>query len=504
MVGSPPQEPSAGRAAPALDGLRFRAAGAPRSERLPALDGVDVHPLACALGDGCPALLETGGEVAGWHAVMLAPRGWLVSRDRVTRLDWHGLRGGRTARGAGGLDSLRALLARLAAPPPAAGDTPLSGGLVLLAAYDLAHEIERLPCTTDDRDGWPWLLAVACPAALVVDVASGEARLRWLPDAGGEPGDLPWGLSSGEVDHLRAELARAAEAPAEPAGKPRGDVTSMVSAAEHGAMVARVVQHLHAGDVYQANVSVRFEVEWQGSALPLFGVLRRRNPSPFSGWLRHGEMEVVVNSPERMVSLRGRELLTEPIKGTATLPLGPDTPSADVERARATLLGSAKDAAEHVMIVDIHRNDLGRVSAPGTVHVPRMMRVDRRSHVLQGIAEIRGTLREGAGPVDVIEAMFPAGSITGVPKVRAMEVLDALERYRRGPYTGSFGWIAAHGDLDLDVLIRSAWTGSTGGGERHLAFQAGGGIVLASEARAEHEECLSKARAMAEAVESLR
>jgi para-aminobenzoate synthetase component 1 len=150
------------------------------------------------------------------------------------------------------------------------------------------------------------------------------------------------------------------------------------------------------------------------------------------------------------------------------------------------------------MLVDIHRNDLGRVARPGTVRVPNMMRIDRRRHVLQAVAEIRAELGEGKGPVDVIEAFLPAGCITGVPKVRCLQVLDELERWRRGPYTGSFGRIAAWGDLELNVLIRTAWKAAG-----HAAFQAGGGIVLDSDPESEWRESLAKVRSIDEAVRAL-
>jgi anthranilate/para-aminobenzoate synthase component I len=273
----------------------------------------------------------------------------------------------------------------------------------------------------------------------------------------------------------------------------------LVSEGEHVRRIGRLLRDLRDGEIYQANLAQRFEVAWRGSALPLHAVLRSSNPSPMSGWLRGPGWELVSNSPERLVRLRGRELVSEPCGGPAPRPAGPATPEREVTAIRDRLVASTKDHAEHVMIVDIHRNDVGRASAPGTLRVESMMRIDRRSHVLQAVADVRGTLRQGADAVSVIEAMFPGGCVTGVPKIRCMEILDEVERAGRGPYTGSFGYLAAWGDLDLNVIIRSAWRT----GER-LAFAAGGGIVLDSDPSAEWAECEAKAAALLAAVESLR
>ena len=283
-----------------------------------------------------------------------------------------------------------------------------------------------------------------------------------------------------------------------PVGRPVGDLQARMTESQYVVMVERVLEHLRAGDIYQANVAQRFEVPWEGSGLALHAFLREQDPAQHSGWMRGPGWELCCNSPERLVSLRGAELLTEPIAGTDPLPQGGGLDEAGLNALIAGLEESAKDRAEHVMVVDIHRNDLGRVAAPGSVHVPAMMKVDRRRHVLQAVAEIRGRLAEGRDAVDVIEAMLPAGCITGVPKVRCMEILDDLEESRRGPYTGAFGWLATSGDLDLNVLIRSAWRIG-----EHLAFQAGGGIVLDSVPAREYQESLAKLKTLREAVESL-
>ena len=404
---------------------------------------------------------------------------------------------------------MRDVMDALATPPPPpsiAADIPFAGGLLLLLNYSLAHEIEQLPSTTEDRDGLPDLLAHASPGAVLVPRGGGDALLAWLPVE--EHGEGPrWGLTEKEALGVLAVARHALKDPrpldfddSPHEGRPLSAPRALWERADHEAAVREVIENLRAGEIYQANLTQRFEVPWQGSALPLHAVLRRTNPSPFSGWFRGlgRGWDVVSGSPERLVRLRGSELLTEPIKGTIAIPGGADASDEEIVALAGRLAASEKDRAEHVMMVDLHRNDLGRVSAPGTVRVEQMMRLDRRTHVIQAIADIRSTLREGADAVDVIEAMFPAGSVTGVPKIRAMEILDSLERWSRGPYCGSFGFISSWGDMDLNVLIRSAW--SAGG---RLAFAAGGGIVLDSDPGAEYEESLAKTAALRGAIEGL-
>lgn len=472
----------------------------PRAVELePPASSVDPHVVALALGARCPALFESGGtDREREHVLPLVPRGLLTARAGRATLRWEGLSAAVEVVGRRGLDLLRALGAGLGlGSQPGAGGH--AGGLALVLGYDVVHEIEALPCTTDDPDGWPWIAAVACPAALRWPLGGGPPTLAWLP-ARADASGLPWGLTGAEVTALEGCVRRALAGGigAEPAGGPVGPVIPLSTAGQYEAVVSRVQEYLRAGDIYQANVSQRFQVEWRGSALPLHRVLRRVDPSPMSGWFRGPGWELVSNSPERLVRLTGTELVTEPIAGTRPLPRGAATPPAELDAAREELLASVKDAAEHVMIVDIHRNDLGRVSAPGSVRVVDMHRIDRRAHVLQAVADIRGELAPGRDALDVVEAMFPGGCITGVPKIRCMEILDELESFRRGPYTGSMGLWSASGDLDLNVLIRTAWrVGSL------LAFQAGGGVVLDSDPSTEHAESVAKARAIHEAIAAL-
>ncbi|MEM7243808.1 MAG: anthranilate synthase component I family protein [Acidobacteriota bacterium] len=466
-----------------------------------------VHELALALG--APALLYSGSspewEAEPRHLIPLAPRGYLVAKAGEWELAWDGE---PTLRREGSawsiLRELNAALRRVEGEP----ELSSSGGLVTLLSYDLGREIDPLPELAEDRDGLPWLVAIACPAVLVLPAKGDSAKLCWLSAGRALTVEGPrWALDGRELGGLVEHVLRALVGPLPPCpvvGAPRSEPVPQATREEHEERVRVVLEHLHAGNAYQVNVSQRFETEWEGSSLPLFPELAEHDPAPFSGWLRLGEtglspeLELVSNSPERLVRLDADGLLSEPIKGTRQLS-GPDADAAEVEATIADLESSEKDRAELVMIVDLHRNDLGKVAAPGTVEVPVLRRYDRRGHVVSGVAEIRARLREGCDALDVAEAMVPAGSITGVPKRRVLAILEELEPWRRGPYTGSLGWLSAGGGLDLNVLIRSAWRV----GDR-LVHQVGGGIVVGSDPTAEHEECLAKGEGLVRAIERLR
>jgi anthranilate/para-aminobenzoate synthase component I len=263
-------------------------------------------------------------------------------------------------------------------------------------------------------------------------------------------------------------------------------------------MLAAAKEHVFAGNIYQANLSHRFEAPFRGSGLPLYRHLRRINPSPFASYLRLPALgtaapaaEIVSCSPERLVRLREGCVETRPIAGTR--PRASDTRTD--HQLEKDLLASDKERAEHVMIVDMARNDIGRVCKLGTVQVERFMSVERYSHVRHLVSNITGELSDHCDALDVLAATFPGASVTGVPKVRCMQIIDELETVRRGIYTGSAGYIGLDGALDFNILIRSfllqdgrAW------------FHVGGGIVADSDAKIEYEETLSKGRALYEAL----
>jgi anthranilate synthase component 1 len=256
---------------------------------------------------------------------------------------------------------------------------------------------------------------------------------------------------------------------------------------EHLRRIARVQEHIRRGDVFQAVLSQRAERETSASPLAVYRALRRINPSPYLFLLELGELALVGSSPETHVKVEGSRASLNPIAGTTERSAG------DAER----LLGSEKDRAEHVMLVDLGRNDLSRVCEPGTVKVERFLEPERFSHVTHLVSEVAGTLRDGVTPFDVVRATFPAGTVSGAPKVRAMQILSELEQYRRGTYAGVVGYYAPGLGLDTCIAIRTVRLQD---GRAHL--QAGGGIVADSDPAAEHQECLNKLAALEAALDA--
>ena len=256
-------------------------------------------------------------------------------------------------------------------------------------------------------------------------------------------------------------------------------------------MVEKAKKYIAAGDIYQANLSQRFSFGYQGSSLELYGKLRAINPSPFSCFLKTKDLEIVSSSPERLIRKKGCICETRPIAGTC--------PVRDSSRRlgewRKNLLQNEKEKAEHLMLVDLERNDLGRVCGYRSVKVEEFMTLEKYSHVVHIVSRITGKLKKGKDALDVIKAMFPGGTITGCPKIRCMQIIDELEPVRRGVYTGSLGYIDLHGDMDLNIVIRTILLKN---GKGHL--QVGAGIVYDSNPEKEYEETLHKAEALTQAL----
>jgi anthranilate synthase component 1 len=285
------------------------------------------------------------------------------------------------------------------------------------------------------------------------------------------------------------EIARRLEAPlAEDArtGAASGPLTRYPSQERYEEMVRRCQEHIRAGDAFQIVPSQRAERPTSASPLALYRALRRVNPSPYLFLLELGELALVGSSPERLVACEDGSASVCPIAGTTT----PD--EGDAER----LLSSEKDKAEHVMLVDLGRNDLSRVCRAGTVRVIRSMEVERFSHVSHLVSEVVGDLRDGVTPFDVLRACFPAGTVSGAPKVRAMQIISELEGYRRGPYAGAVGYVLPGGTMDTCIALRTIVVA-----DGVARLQAGAGIVADSEPEAEHRECLAKLAALEAAIE---
>ena len=366
-------------------------------------------------------------------------------------------------------DALTAMRSMLRDVRP--GSWPDEGGIAGALAYDAARPGEGAPT--------PKLIALAVDRFLV------EEEGGITGDAGDE-GPCPW------VDALVPPVALADGAPpAVPLDLARW---SSLTRAEHRRLVRVVQEHIAAGDIYQANLSQRFQLPWAAGGAPLYAALRRISPAPFAGYMRAGGLEIVSASPERLLSVLDGRATTRPLAGTR--PRSAD-PSADRALA-AELLLSDKERAEHLMLVDLARNDLGRVAEIGSVHVDELMIVEEQSHVRHIVSNVTARMRPGADPLDALAAVFPGGTITGVPKIRCMEILDRLEPVRRGFYTGALFYLTPSGRLDANILIRSALV--AGG---RVTFHTGGGIVADSDPDREYEETLHKAEGMKLALEAV-
>ena len=292
----------------------------------------------------------------------------------------------------------------------------------------------------------------------------------------------------GVAELLRGEAGALASSPPLPRGStPRGPLERDPSREEHISRVERAQEHIREGDVFQVVIAQRATRPTSASAVELYRALRRVNPSPYLFLLELDDVALVGSSPETVVKCSARRAELNPIAGTV----------APGEGDAAALLASEKDRAEHTMLVDLGRNDLSRVCVPGSVQVERFMEAERYSHVTHLVSEVVGELRDGVTPFELLRATFPAGTVSGAPKVRAMQIISELERYRRGIYAGAVGYcLPQDNELDTCIAIRTLWLRD---GVAHL--QAGGGIVADSDAAAEHDECLAKLRALETAIE---
>ena len=293
-------------------------------------------------------------------------------------------------------------------------------------------------------------------------------------------------ILAGDADVIAALLEAPLTARGENARRPAGELRRFPAQARFEEMVAACKEHIRAGDAYQIVPSQRAERPTPASALALYRALRRVNPSPYLFLLELGDLALIGSSPERLVACEAGQASVCPIAGTTTPGEG------DAER----LLSSEKDRAEHVMLVDLGRNDLSRVCRAGTVRVIRSLDVERFSHVAHLVSEVVGELREGVRPFDVLRACFPAGTVTGAPKVRAMQIISELESYRRGPYAGAVGYVLPSGTMDTCIALRTIVLA-----EGVVHIQAGAGVVADSTPEAEHRECLAKLAALETAIE---
>jgi anthranilate synthase component I len=360
-----------------------------------------------------------------------------------------------------------------------ASEIPFVGGWLLYVGYELAAEIEPKLKLSAPAVG-PIACAVRIPAAIVHERNSGQS---WLV---AEPGFEPL-LASMAEDLRRAPNLMAPSTTLVVGAVTEDEPAGFLSSVE------RALEYIAAGDIYQANLSRAWRAQLHAGVKPqhLYQRLRETNPAPFSGIVQLDGMTVVSSSPERLVSVRDGWVSTRPIAGTR--PRG-HTAAADIDLARE-LHAHPKERAEHVMLIDLERNDLGRICEAGTVSVDEFMTIESYAHVHHIVSNVRGRVRATATPGDVLAAVFPGGTITGCPKVRCMETIAELERTARGAYTGSLGYLNRDGSMDLNILIRTLEVSG-----EHLVVRAGAGIVADSNPERELAETRAKARGVLRAL----
>ncbi len=362
---------------------------------------------------------------------------------------------------------------------------PLLGGAMGYFGYDLGRLFERWPASARD-EGMPDLHVGFYDWVLAADHSTGQ---RWLISTG-----LPHGGSAaarGRWHELQACLVQA-RPPASANGTLAGTrLRSNVGRTTHLAKVHRAKEYIAAGDIYQVNLSHRLEGNWTGPTWPLYERLRAASPVPYGAYLALDGCTVLSASPERFLRFDRRNVETRPIKGTR--PRGA-TASQDQDLARQ-LAWSEKDRAENLMIVDLLRNDLGKVCQVGTIRVPELFGLEGYASVWHLVSTVRGTVHPGLTAVDLLRACFPGGSVTGCPKIRAMEIIEELEPVRRGVYCGAIGYLSFTGDMDTSITIRTLVVR-----EGRMYLQVGGAIVADSEPAAEYRETLAKGQAVVRAI----
>ena len=394
-------------------------------------------------------------------------------------------------------DPFADLDARLRAREPAEvpGLPRFWGGAVGYFAYDVVRLVERLPHPPKDDLGLPDGLFLFTDVVLAIDNLRGRAMVIAAvpaePDATVDELRASYEEAAGRTADVVERLgAESGPPPLSLAPEPDADppFTSSMTRTQYEAAVERIREHIRAGDAFQVVLSQRLGFALDASPFDLYRGLRSLNPSPYLYFLELDGLSIVGSSPEVLVRVEDGRVTVRPIAGTR-----PRGASPDEERTLAEdLLADAKELAEHRMLVDLGRNDVGRVAAYGTVTVPDLMVVERYSHVMHLVSQVEGVLREGLGAIDVFKACFPAGTVSGAPKVRAMEIIDTLEPVRRGPYAGAVGHFNYGGrSMDTAIAIRTV----VSAGDRAWV-QAGAGIVADSDPSKEYDETLNKARAL--------
>lgn len=455
------------------------------------------------VGDEPGFLLESVEGAERWARFSFVgrnPSATLVLRDGIVELDGALPDGIPTDRGI--LAAMESVLEAYSSP--AFDDLPpLHGGMMGYLGYDVIREVEHLPdAPVDDR---------SYPDAVMSVIGSLAAFDHWrqrvyliesvatlgLSD---EELDAAYDAATERVEQAVTDLARPlAYTPAAPPTS--DDELPRLDSTMGGGMYQRAVdvakEHVVAGDIFQVVLSQRYDLELGADPFDVYRVLRQVNPSPYMYYVKHPELTIVGSSPEPMVQLLGRKVVSRPIAGTRRR----GRTAEDDKRMAAELSEHPKERAEHVMLVDLARNDVGRVSRFGSVEVEELMTLELYSHVMHLTSQVAGELNDGLGPIDVLRATLPAGTLSGAPKVRAMQIIDDLEPVKRGPYGGVVGYVDWSGNLDTAIAIRTMFIDGEG---KTASLQAGAGIVADSVPDDEDLECRNKAAALLAAIPAAR
>ena len=373
---------------------------------------------------------------------------------------------------------------------PVANLPPMAGGAVGFFAFDCVRAVERLPEPNPDALGLPDMALMLSDVIVAFDHLRHTVTIlanAYLDDEGGL--DAAHARAVEAIRSVRARLAGPLPHLELHPPRPEPRFESNMPREQFEAMVARIVEYIHAGDAYQVVPSQRWSAPSPVEPFSIYRGLRAVNPSPYMYFLDFEDFQLVGASPEPLLTVSGRHVSTRPIAGTR--PRGDDD-----AKIAAELLADEKERAEHVMLVDLGRNDLGRVCEAGSVHVERLMEVETYSHVLHIVSSVAGTLRAEVGAIDALRSVLPAGTLSGAPKIRAMEIIDELEPVKRGAYGGAVGWLSYGGELDTCICIRTVVVKD---GVAHI--QAGGGTVADAKPDYEYEESRAKARGVVRAVE---
>jgi anthranilate synthase component I len=450
--------------------------------------------------EGAPCfLLESAeqGQVGRYSFVGLRPRA-VLRWSEGTLSEWSGEQAAATeapSRSAPAPDPYAAVAERLAEhrPAPVADLPPFAGGAVGFFGYDLVRTVEPLGEPNPDPLGLPDLALMVTDAMVVFDHLRHELTLLACVFAEDESDvDAAYEEAAATIGEMRERLRGAVPAPAAPTVAEPPRFVSNIEREEFEAAVERIVEYVHAGDAFQVVPSQRFSAPAPVEAFSVYRGLRAVNPSPYMYFLEFGDFQIAGASPEPLVKVTGRKVETRPIAGTS-----PRGRSEDEDRRFAErLVNDPKERAEHVMLVDLGRNDLGRVCEYGSVSVDELMVVETYSHVLHIVSQVSGTLREGVSAMDVLRSALPAGTLSGAPKVRAMQIIDELEPVKRCSYGGAVGYLSWDGDLDTAIHIRTVVCKD---GQLHV--QAGGGTVADAKPGYEYNESVNKAKAVFRAVE---